>query len=189
MGREIEYNGKIYYRNNAKWVDGDSMVVPMHLQHVLNTLVFEEKDLMHMSYEQAKAEGDRAKRSESYSLAIKYYEQALREANSLNGSSVLLPRISSCYRKIGKPQKVIELLCDMKQLYGEKIINEALLTSAAAAYCDMEDAENALRCCKWAFRILKSKTNEPSLELSNVFSRAKKMLDPDYSLDEKEYWR
>jgi hypothetical protein len=42
MGREIEYNGKIYYRNNAKWVDGDSMVVPMHLQHILNTLVFEE---------------------------------------------------------------------------------------------------------------------------------------------------
>ena len=72
----------------------------------------------------------------------------------------------------------------MKSTYGEEIINEALLTSVAAAYCDLYEPENAIMCCKWAYKVLKSNTDESSFELANVFLRAKKMINPDYSQDD-----
>lgn len=185
-----EYEGKTYYRNNAKWVDGDSLAVPAFLQHILNTLALGKEDISGLSYEDAKREGDKLKASESYELAVKYYEQAIRMTDSQARVSSVLPRMTSCYRKLSKPAKVIELLSDVKVAFGEGIINEALLTSAAAAYCDLGEPENAIRCCRWGYRVLRSKTEEYSDELSNVFARAKKMIDPSYSvreaLDEKD---
>ena len=185
MGLKREYNDKTYYKNNSKWVDEDCLVVPVYLQNILNTLTYNESNAYDMSYEEAKKEGDKCKKSETYPLAIKYYEYALKKADSFKRVSVVLPRITSCYRKTNQPQKVIELLSDMKAHYGETIINEALLTSVAAAYCDLGEPENAIRCCKWAYKVLKTNTTESSIELANVFIRANKMIDPDYSPKEE----
>ena len=186
MGLEYKYNGKTYYRNNSKWVDADYFVVPVYLQNILNTMAYQDMDLSAMSYEEAKEEGDKCKKSETYPLAIKYYECAIEKADSFKRVSVVLPRITSCYRKNKQPEKVVELLSKMKKLYGEEIINEVLLTSVAAAYCDLGEPENALKCCKWAYRVLKMNTTESSLELRNVFIRAHKMIDPDYSPE--DFW-
>ena len=185
MKLEREYNGKTYYRNNSKWVDKDSLAVPLYLQHILNTLYYQETDTEQMSYNEAKDEGDKYKQSETFFLAVKYYEQALKKAKTQRQISVLLPRITSCYRKNEQPRKVIELMSDMKLIYGEGIITEVLLTSVAAAYCDLGEPENAIRCCRWAYRVLKSNENDKSIELSKVFIRANKMLDPDYLPDEE----
>ena len=57
MKKTCEYQGKLYTRNNSKWVDKDHMVVPVYLQHILNTLTFDEDDSL--SYEEAKSEGDK----------------------------------------------------------------------------------------------------------------------------------
>ena len=181
MKLEIEYNGKTYSRNNSKWVDSNSFVVPSYLQNILNTLVYKDSDISLLNYEEAKAEGDMCKAAESYNLAVKYYEQALEKADSFMRVSVVLPRITSCYRKNNQPRRVIELLSEMKAAYGEEIINEALLTSVAAAYCDIDEPENALKCCRWAYKVLKINEKDKSLELSKVFTRAKKMIDPDYT--------
>lgn len=184
MNKSCEYNGKRYVRNNSKWVDSDNMVVPVYMQRILNTLTF-APDISSLGYTEAKSEGDKCKAGESYTLAIKYYEQALEKAEGRAQISVILPRITSCYRKTGEPRRVIELLADMKTIYGEGIINQALLTSAAAAYCDLGEPENAISCCRWAYRVLKSEKDGQSIELSNVFIRAKKMIDPSYSPDEE----
>lgn len=183
MTKTQEYDGKTYYRNNSKWIDSNSTVVPLYLQHILNTLSFAE-DIDAISYDEAKAEGDKYKASESYTLAIKYYEEALKKADNCSRISVILPRITSCYRKNAQPKKVIDLLSKVKADYGDGIINKALLTSAAAAYCDLGEPENAIRCCRWAYKVLKNENSERSAELSNVFMRAHKMLDPDYSPDD-----
>lgn len=183
MKKVCEYQGKIYTRNNSKWIDRDNLVVPTYLQSILNALTFEE-NIDDMSYKASKSEGDKCKAGESYGLAIKYYEIALKKAVSSMQASVVLPRITSCYRKINQPRKVIQLLSEMKMLYGEGIINEALLTSVAAAYCDLGEPENAIKCCRWAYKVLRTNTNKTSLELANVFIRAKKMIDPDYSPDD-----
>lgn len=180
MTKKQEYNGKTYYRNNSKWTDENNMVVSSYLQHILNTLSFTE-DISAMGYEEAKIEGDKYKKSESYSLAIKYYEEALNKADSCSRISVILPRITSCYRKNAQPRKVIDLLSKVKADFGDGIINKALLTSAAAAYCDLGEPENAIRCCRWAYKVLKNENSERSLELASVFARANKMIDPDYS--------
>lgn len=179
-----EYNGKVYTRKNLKWVDKDHFVVPTYLQHILNTLSFDE-DMSALSYTEVVKEGDRYKASESYTLAVKYYEAAISKTENISGISVVLPRITSCYRKIGTPRKAIELLSKTKAEHGEDFINSVLLTSVAAAYCDLGEPENALRCCRWAYKNLKVKSSKAeSLELSNVFIRAKKMIDPDYSRED-----
>lgn len=184
MEIKLEYQGKTYYRNNTKWVDRDFMVVPLYLQHILNTLWHDEEAATAMSYEEAKAEGDRLKQSESYTLAIKYYELSLKQVENEAQISVVLPRITSCYRKINRPRKVIELFSEVKAAWGEGIINEAMLTSVAAAYCDLDEPENAIRCCRWAYRVLMGSKGEYSPELANVFARANKMIDPSYSQKE-----
>lgn len=190
--KTCEYEGKTYTRTNSKWVDSDNLAVPAYLQNILNTLNFSENAKEDMNYYKAKAEGDKCKKSESYSLAIKYYKYAFEKAENERQVSVILPRITSCYRSIKKPSKVIEILADAKEMYGEQIINEALLTSAAAAFCDMGEPGNALRCCRWAYSVLKKGTGEFSPELSNVFARAKAMIDSDFKdkeyYDDKELW-
>jgi len=178
---ECEYEGKKYRRNNAKWVDRDNLVVPLYLQNILNRISFEQSDLKNMSYEDAKLEGDKFKKSESYVLAVKYYEQALDKADTLRKTAVVLPRITSCLRKIKQPRRVVDLLSEAKEKYGEEIIDQVLLTSVAAAYCDLGEPENALRCCRWGYKILRIGNGEQSPELSNVFLRANRMIDPHYS--------
>ena len=190
MSIQCEYGGRIYTRSSSRWVDKDGFVAPVYIQNALNALAYNERDISEMSYGEAKLEGDKCKESESYSLAVKYYEQALNEASDILEMSVILPRVTSCYRRLNMPRRVIELLGDAKAAFGEEIINEALLTSAAAAYCDLGEPENAIRCCKWAYKMLRGRTEEFSIQLSNVYERAHKMLDPDYdreaALNERE---
>jgi hypothetical protein len=174
--QEREYEGKKYRRYDAKWVDESGMVVPVVLQNALNKLAFAEESLDEMDYATAKSEGDKFKKSESYLLAVRYYEVALSKATTRGQIASLLPRMTSCYRRIHRPQRVIELMSAAKEKYGEEIVTEILLTSVAAAYCDLDQPENAIRCCRWAYSVLRSKTEEFSGELANVFQRAKKML-------------
>ena len=182
--KECTYEGKTYRRNNDKWVDADHMVVPVYLQKILSVLTFGEDAISKMGYHEATEEGDKHKKSGDYNRAIKFYEQAMRSADTEKLVSLLLPRMTSCYRLQKKPEKAIEILSEAKKQYGECIISELLLTSAAAAYCDMNEPENAIRCCKWAYRVLKERQREFSLELSNVYERALRMLDPDYDREE-----
>ena len=133
--KTCEYDGKIYSRNNSKWLDSDNIAVPAYLQNILNTIYYSQNANEDMNYYKAKAEGDKCKACESYTLAIKYYKHAFDKAETEKQVSTILPRITSCYRSIKKPEKVIEILADAKEIYGEQIINEALLTSAAAAFC------------------------------------------------------
>ena len=177
--KEYEYEGKLYVKNGAKWADRSGAIAPIAIQNALNKLSFEETDLSTMSYAEAKEEGDKYKESESYSLAIRHYEQAFSVAETYRQASTLLPRITSCYRKLHHPEKVIEILAEAKRNFGEQILNEALLTSAAAAYCDMDQPENALRCCRHAYAMLKTKgSGRTSIELHNVYARASYMIDP-----------
>ena len=68
------------------------------------------------------------------------------------------------------PRKVIDLFSETKRKYGTDFITPVLLTSVAAAYCDLKEYENALRCCKWAYK----KFGGFNPNLSNVYTRIKK---------------
>ena len=87
----------------------------------------------------------------SYASAIIFYEKALQSCDRKT-YCYILPRITSCYRKNHMPRKAIEVLSNAKRVYGVYIITSALITSAAAAYCDLKEYENALKCCRWAMK-------------------------------------
>ena len=165
----IEYNGEIFTRNNSKWVDSRHIAVYDGLQNILNQMYLETLDYSDYSVEELLAEGDKLKESSSYLSAIRFYEKALEECDEVT-YKYILPRITSCYRKCNMPRKVIELFAETKSLFGTGFITPVLLTSVAAAYCDLKEYENELRCCRWAYKTFGK--FEPSL--SNVWARIKK---------------
>ncbi len=171
---EIEYQGKRYTKRNAKWVDQSGATVPVSLQRVLDKLV--APPIEQMGFEEAIEAGDRYKESESYHLALQCFERALTLADTRWQASFILPRVTSCYRRFGRADRVIAILADAENKYGREILNAALLTSAAAACCDLGDPEKALRYCNRAYAMEKEKGRSASGELSNVYERVKRML-------------
>ena len=167
---ELIYNGKKYTRNNSKWVDSDSMVVHETLQIELNKLYLETIDFSSYSINDLIKEGDKFKASFTYDRAIVFYEKAVELCDEETLKRIL-PRITSCYRHEKRPKKAIELFSYAKGKYGEDFITPILLTSVAAAYCDLQEYENALRCCRWAYKRFGGDFDP---NLSNVFARIKK---------------
>ncbi|MBQ5801215.1 MAG: hypothetical protein IIW20_04945 [Clostridia bacterium] len=167
---EIVYNGKKYIRNNAKWTDTDYMVVHEKLQIELNKLYLQTLDISGYSVEELVSEGDKFKNSATYDYAIVFYEKAIETCDEQT-LKYILPRITSCYRHEGVPRKAIKLFSFAKSTYGVEFLSGPLLTSVAAAFCDLKEYENALRCCKWAYKAFNGEFNS---SLNNVFARIKK---------------
>ena len=166
---KLEYNGEVYTRRNAKWVDSRNLIVYENLQKFLNRLYLEKLDYSKYTVEELVAEGDKFKESTSYTSAINFYEKALEDCDDVT-YQYILPRITSCYRKNHMPRKVIDLFTETKIKFGTDFITPVLLTSVAAAYCDLQEYENALRCCRWAYKTF----GEFNPSLSNVWARIKK---------------
>ena len=166
----IEYNGRAYTRNNSKWLDRDNMVVHETLQIILNQMFLKTLDLSSYRLYDLISEGDKFKESYTYDYAIAFYERAIELCDE-ETLKYILPRITSCYRHEKRPGKAIELFTEAKGKYGEEFITPVLLTSVAAAYCDLREYENAMRCCKWAYKRYGGDC-DPSL--SNVYARIKK---------------
>ena len=165
----LEYNGALYTRRNAKWVDSQNFVVYDGLQKILNHLYLKQLDASEYTVEELVAEGDRFKESTSYTSAIHFYEKALEGCDAVT-YQYILPRITSCYRKNNMPRQVVDLFTETKKIFGASFITPVLLTSVAAAYCDLQEYENALKCCRWAYKTF----GEFSPNLANVWARIKK---------------
>jgi len=168
----LEYNGETYTRRNKKWVDSRNLVVHSGLQRELDERFIDSLDIDSMSARDAIEYGDKFKESTSYSLAIRFYEHAT-EVGGEKELAIVLPRITACYRKLNKPENVIKILTIANKKYGMKIVDHVLLTSAAAAYCDLGDFESAEKCCKRAYAILDGK---PTGELYGVWGRIDKAM-------------
>jgi len=147
----ISYKGKTYVRYSSKWSNEDGMIANPGLQMELNHLYAQSLDLSGTTAKEAIAQGDKFKFSSSFACAIRYYEHAITVATTVTQVSYILPRITSCYRKQGQAKKAIQLFTYAKETYGDEIFNAPLLTSAAAAYCDLGDYESALKCSKKAY--------------------------------------
>lgn len=167
---EIEYKGEIYKRLEGQWVDSSFIVATVPIQRTLNQLYVDSINVKLLDIDTLIKEGDSFKSTGDYSLAIRFYEEAIKTCD--RGTIIyLLPRISSCYRGNQAPQKAIECFSFAKRKYGTDILSPALLTSAAAAYCDLKEYESAIKCAKIAFAKSEGKADE---SLLNVFSRIDK---------------
>jgi hypothetical protein len=59
--------------------------------------------------------------------------------------------MTSCYRQTGQAQKAIDILAEATKRFGQSMVTSALLTSVAAAYCDLGDYIRAKKCCDRAY--------------------------------------
>lgn len=168
---KITFEGKTYVRQTIKWLDSNNTVVHEGLQRDLNIEFAKQIDPETLALEQCVAYGDIFKKSCSGTLALKFYECAAQKAD-YQTMSYILPRMTSCYRQIGQAKKAIEIITFAKQKFGQEMITPALLTSAAAAYCDMEDYARAKKCCDRAY----ASGGNGAEELSLVYKRIDKAM-------------
>ena len=170
---KVEYEDKIYENINGKWYY-NYMEVTSILQKQLNQYVSEHKDKENMIFEELMKYADGYKKTESYSLAIEYYIKAIEKFETDKNVKLILPRITSCFRIIGEPNKSIEIYGEYNKLYHNKIDSDALFTSIAAAYCDIKKYDIAKKYADRAFAIAKSEKKAVSQELMLVYERIKK---------------
>lgn len=166
----MEHNGEMYKRQGKLWSDMDGLVVCEILQGELNAKYVQKMDLSKLSIREVIQQGDKFKNSGSLVYALRFYEYTAENGNNRELASIL-PRMTSCYRKQGRPQKAIDILEYASKKYGKEMIGPVLLTSAAAAYCDLREYEKARKCCARAFAAL---NGEESRELSAVYGRLQK---------------
>ena len=166
----ITFEGKTYRRRNKKWTDLNGEVVHEILQSKLNTAFLLTLDPESLSVEELIQNGDKFKGSNAISAAIRFYEHASQCADQQELAGIL-PRMTSCYRMQGEPQKAIDILTFASEKYGPVMITPALLTSAAAAYCDLGKYSLAVKCCNRAFAKSGGKANG---ELNAVYGRIRK---------------
>ena len=166
----LVYEGKTYTRRGQKWADAANMIVHEGLQRDLNKAYAGQLEPAALPLDKCISHGDSFKNSGSYSLALKFYEEAVEKAD-YQTMSYILPRMTSCYRKNGQPQKAIDLLTYASNTFGSNMVTAALYTSAAAAYCDLGKYSLARKCCSKAY----AKGNGAhSEELSLVYKRIEK---------------
>jgi len=170
----LEWEGKRYTRRSGKWVGSDHTVVPEILQDKLNRAYYETIDLSKLTADEAIREGDKFKSSASYGLAIKLYVYSMERA-SYKDAVYILPRLTSCYRAQGRAQDVIKMASMVKKRYGGEIFSPVLLTSIAAAYCDLGEYGQARKCCDKAYAMA---GGHASGELSLVYKRIEPAQKP-----------
>ena len=164
--------GKTYTRRNEKWAEPSGMIACESLQSNLNKEFAKQLDPAPLSADACIEHGDKFKRSGSMGLALKFYEEAVKKADR-NSMSSLLPRITSCYRETDCPQKAIDMLAYASKTFGPEMVTPVLLTSVAAAYCDLGDYLRAKKCCDRAHAMSEGKADH---ELSLVYRRIDKAL-------------
>lgn len=170
MEIKMDYEGKTYKRYNGNWIDSSYMIAPLIVQEALDKRYAQSLSLEHYSVEELIKLADEFKNNESYILAAKHYREAISRADR-DTCRYIYPRLTSCLRKIGRSREAVEIISLIKKKYGMELITPVLLTSVAAAYCDLNEFGNAKRCADLAYCKL---NRNPSEELRLVYARIRK---------------
>ena len=170
---KYELDGEKYYYKNGKWLTSSYMSVPTAMISRLNKLLVEKEDITEKTVEELIEILDGAKQSENTQLALRTAERAIDIAN-VSETRMLLPRLTSLYRQIGRPQKAVEIAEKYMELHKKDVWSPALFTSVAAAYCDLDQLELSRKYANRAKALL---GNNSSPELISVYARLKKLED------------
>lgn len=115
-----------------------------------------------------------AKRCEQYSLGIQACLIGLQKYGDEDDFvNSMLPILTSMYRLTGQPKLAIET-AEKYGAYGMMYASVPLLTSVAAAYCDLGDFLNAKKFADRAYARQGGSTGEQT-ELSLVYQRLRRL--------------
>lgn len=164
----FKYKGEKYYYMDGNIVDSSFITPSDSLVTEITNLLYKLFDYKLYPTAVVLQYIKETKKHNSYNLAITAIEYLLNERNdSVYYVRIVLPILTSIYRECGKSQTAIE--------QGEKFLSlsykyksAALLTSLAAAYCDIKNYIKAKQLANEAWAI-----SGFSPELSSVFQRIK----------------
>ena len=171
--KKIIYEGENYYFNKGAIYDSSFIEMPKSVsQKVLkeyyksiNYEILDEAALQEFIKD--------LKNSEIYEDCLKVIHYGLDKFNtSVDFYQVVFPMITSCYRALKEPQKAIDFWMENKHIF-KVCLSVPLLTSLAAAYCDVGDYVLAKKCADRAYAIQGGGLNYKN-ELSLVYKRIQK---------------
>ena len=170
---KIIFENEIYYFSKGIIYDDSFLEVPKKIsQKILISYyknidykLFEETDLLE-HLKQLKTSG-------FYNDCLTAIEYGLNKFTaSYDFYKTVFPIITSCHRALGEPQKAVDFWMENKSIFAS-CLSVPLLTSLAAAYCDVGNYELAKKCANKAYAIQGGSKNYQT-ELSLVFQRIKK---------------
>lgn len=144
---KIVFEGENYYYQNGVLYDSSYIEVSKECANRVLAEYFRrvdykelcEKDLILLIIELKKAEVFQECLNIINYGAEKFYD-------SFNYFKVVFPIATSCYRRIGQSQKAIDFWMNNKSIFQQFASSVPLLTSLAAAYCDVGDYKRAKYC-------------------------------------------
>lgn len=174
--KEYTLDGEKYRFSGKRWVDSNGVAAPSGLYGRLNSLLLQGEDLSSKDDIELLNYASNVKEGENYSLAIRAMEILIDRADADIVKSVL-PRLTSCYRKMGRIEEAIEIAESYLTNPALKMASNALFTSLGAAYCDIEEYSKARECANRAYAMSAA---HPSPELKSLYGRINQ-LDETYT--------
>ncbi|MBQ8196488.1 MAG: hypothetical protein IJZ73_00295 [Clostridia bacterium] len=174
--QKIEFEGQTYYFEKGKVYDGSFLEVPkIESQKVvasyLKTVNYKDMD----EYELSSFLKD-LKLAEEYHKCLEVIEYGLNKFTaSFDFYKMVFPIITSCYRNVNQPQKAIDFWMANKEIF-KSCLSTPLLTSLAAAYCDIKDYDKALYCANRAYAMQGGGQNRVT-ELTLVYERIQREME------------
>ena len=163
-------DGEEYIFKNGKWLTSSFMIPPLAIVNKLNKMMQSSGNIEKMRMDELLEVVDNSRERENYRLAEQALERAMTIAKE-DEIKIILPRLTSNYRKQGKPQEAIDVSEKYLSQYGTMLYSPMLFTSIAAAYCDLGDFVNARLNANRARSLSGSQS---SVELISVYSRINK---------------
>lgn len=170
---KINYENEVYYFSKGIIYDSSFLETPKYISQQVLKKYYSEINYQDFSEEKLLEYLKQLKTSTFYEQCLKVIDYGLNKfTKSVDFYRTVFPIITSCYRALNQPQKAIDFWMENKKIF-TTCLSVPLLTSLAAAYCDIKDYVLAKKCADKAYAIQGGGKNYQT-ELSLVYQRIQK---------------
>ena len=167
--KKFEYCNETYYYNNGKFYDQSFFELPIKDCSNLWEQLLSTIDLRTLEFDEFIEFVNQLDNGENYTQCIKTIEKGFEIFfNYRDYAKLMLPKLFRLYRLQGQSTQVIDL---WEKFWSKKIDfieSSALFIVIGAAYCDVQQVEEAERFANKAYRLQSGSPNE---YLSNLYMR------------------
>lgn len=179
---KITFENEIYYIKDGKVYDENFSETPLNISTKILDIYYSKIDYTSLSENDLLEYLKNLKTSNYHYRCAEIIEYGLAKfPSSDHYKKIVFPMITSCYRAMSQPQKAIDFWMENKQLFSSSL-SVPLLTSLAAAYCDVKNYKLAKMCADKAYAIQGGGTGYKN-ELSLVYKRIQKEAPYLHGLD------
>lgn len=171
--KKFEFENEVYYINGDSIYDSHFIGVSADVAGKVIEAYFETVDYKNMSEDELVEFVRRLHKLKAYFLCGKAFKYGFEKFGKYDFARRLASTMTSVYRNLGQPKKAIEFANDY--LGEDDFYSIPLLTSLAAAYCDINEPLTARKYCDEAYNLQGGGLGYTN-ELSLVYKRIEAML-------------